>query len=340
MAGNQNMMQPPISYQHPEYAFPRYLAAKKSVDDRALNYRVWRALADELAGRSDVAPPRVLELGAGSGSMIERLLDGGMLRGGSYDAVDNGSENLDATPASLENWSATRPWTVSREGNRVFIEGDDADALTVRLIPEDAFRFLDRPDVAGGYDLVIAHAFLDLVDLARILPHIRRALRPRGLLYATINFDGVTAFEPILDAELDRRIEELYHATMDARMVDGSRSGDSRTGRRLIHQLQHAGFSVEAAGPSDWLVFAQNGAYPNDETYFLHFIVNTVHSALAGHPELDAPAFDAWIAARHQQIERGELVYLAHQIDVLGRSLPDTQGQQPQDIEKIPEKGK
>ena len=60
-------------------------------------------------------------------------------------------------------------------------------------------------------------------------------------------------------------------------------------------------------------------SYPADDAYFLHFIVNTMYGALRGHPELNAPRFEAWIGKRHAQIERSELVYVAHQLDVVGR---------------------
>jgi hypothetical protein len=40
---------------------------------------------------------------------------------------------------------------------------------------------------------------------------------------------------------------------------------------------------------------------------------------LQGHPEIDNSLFEAWIAQRHAQIEAGTLVYIAHQLDFLGR---------------------
>ena len=38
-----------------------------------------------------------------------------------------------------------------------------------------------------------------------------------------------------------------------------------------------------------------------------------------GHPELDAEVFAGWLQERCAQIERGELVYIAHQMDLLVR---------------------
>jgi hypothetical protein len=123
----------------------------------------------------------------------------------------------------------------------------------------------------------------------------------------------------VIDAELDPRIEILYHRTMDERRTRGSPSGGSHTGRQLLSLLLEMDIDVLAAGSSDWVVFPQNSAYLADEAYFLHFIVHTIDGALRGHPELDPPDFESWIQTRHAQIERGELTYIAHQLDLLGR---------------------
>jgi len=74
-----------------------------------------------------------------------------------------------------------------------------------------------------------------------------------------------------------------------------------------------------AAGPSDWVVFAGPDGYSGDEEFFLHFIVQTIGSALKDHPSLDRAQFDQWVQTRHSQIENKELVYIAHQLDFLGR---------------------
>ena len=54
-----------------EYSFTRYLAAKKSVDDRALNEYTWQALARALPQKG----MQVLEIGAGIGTMVERIIE-------------------------------------------------------------------------------------------------------------------------------------------------------------------------------------------------------------------------------------------------------------------------
>src|SRR5438552_6884840 len=66
----------------------RYLAAKKSVDDRALNWRVWQCLVAALPRAPAEQPLRILEVGAGIGSMVERLLAGDVVTHATYTAID------------------------------------------------------------------------------------------------------------------------------------------------------------------------------------------------------------------------------------------------------------
>ena len=55
------------------YSFARYLTAKKSVDDRALNRHVWQSLVAALPRATPEQPLQILEVGAGLGTMVERL---------------------------------------------------------------------------------------------------------------------------------------------------------------------------------------------------------------------------------------------------------------------------
>jgi len=62
----------------PSFSNARYLASKKTVDDRALNKDVIERLRAELALIPGGAP-RILECGAGLGTMIARLVDWGVI---------------------------------------------------------------------------------------------------------------------------------------------------------------------------------------------------------------------------------------------------------------------
>lgn len=277
-----------------EYDFVRYLEAKKSVDDRALNREVADAMKRFV--RSFQGDLRILEIGAGHGAMIERLAAEGLLGRASYTAVDPDEASLAVARECFESDTRVRELELQAAALNEF-----ASSCT------------------GEWDLVIAHAVLDLLDLDQAIPVLESLCVPEGGFYFTINFDGETIFEPIVDPVLDAEIVERYHATMDARIVDGKRSGHSRTGRRLFGALAERGALIEQVGSSDWIVWPRDGAYADEEAYFLHFIVATVERALAGSPGLEGARLKRWAAVRHAQIERGTLVYLAHQLDFFGR---------------------
>lgn len=298
------------------YSFTRYLAAKKSIDDRALNRVVWHSLMENMPPSSRERPLKVLEIGAGIGTMIERAWDWGLLDYAAYTALDADMDNMVAAWQRLDNWARQQP-DIRRvyAGDDLAIEADER-LLEIRFLAADLFEFVEA---AGTYDLLIANAFLDLVDIPSTLPIILHLLRPGGLFYFTINFDGMTVFEPEIDPQLDALIQELYHRTMDERVTAGKPAGDSRAGRHLFGQLKAAGAEILQAGVSDWVVFSGQEGYPQDEAYFLHFILHTVQQALAGRPELAGGRLDDWIDRRHRQVLDGELVYIAHQVDFVGR---------------------
>lgn len=287
-----------------EFSFSRYLAAKKDLDDRSLNRHVRETLARHLLETRKAPPFRVLEVGCGIGTMLERLLDWQLLPEAAYTGIDFNPDNIAEARARHQSYAAARG-------------ADLAGSATFEAV--DLFDFLDMEQGRAAWDLIVAHAFLDLVDLEATLPRLLALLAEGGFFYFTLNFDGATVFEPTIDPKLDRLIETLYHRSMDERRVDGRPSGSSRTGRRLFANLPAAGATLLAAGSSDWLVFPGADGYPGDEAYFLHFIIHTIQQALEGHPELPEADFRAWVAQRQAQVQRRELIYLAHQLDFFGR---------------------
>jgi SAM-dependent methyltransferase len=276
-------------------SFIHYLASKKSVDDRALNRRVWDAMVE--SWRDTVITvsegPRVLELGGGIGTMVERVIADGRLDPRSWTIIDEQPALMEEARRRLP---AMPPFPVSLR------------AMTLDAYLETA------PE---PYDLVVANAFLDLLDVPNALPQIARLGRPNGLFFFSITFDGLTSFEPEIDRELDDRIFSLYHRTMDERVTDGQRSGDSRCGRHLLTLLPQCGYRIVEAGASDWIVYPRNGAYPDDEGFFLSCILDFFEESLGARPELEPNVLRSWLAARRRQLADGKLVFLAHQVDVL-----------------------
>lgn len=288
-----------------EYSFSRYLLAKQSVDDRALNKDVLSALRANLPDQ----PIRIIEVGAGIGTMLRRLVRWDVIRQCEYVLVDEMAENIEYASGWIPQWATEAGLGVERSGENFLRVFGHSHNIRIHLEQADAFDFVQKNQEPA--DLLIAHAFLDLLPMPESLQKLLSLTK--GPAWLTINFDGVTTFEPIVDIALDEQIEQLYHRTMDTRQT----GGDSRSGRHLFGHLRSANAEILAAGASDWVVHAVNGKYPDDEAYFLHFILHFFEESLEGHPELNTRAFSRWVQERRAQIERGELVYIAHQMDFL-----------------------
>jgi SAM-dependent methyltransferase len=300
------------------FDFIRYLAAKQPLDDRSLNRHVRDTLAAAVLNRQDPAPLNVLEVGCGIGTMLARLLDWGLLTRAAYTGIDVDAALIGEARRRLRHYAGAPSPGQPDAGDGAAVLTPPGARVRVTFKTADLFDFARQESQARPWDLLIAHAVLDLVDLTAALPRLLNLLRPGGLFYFTLNFDGATIFTPPIDPDLDRRIEALYHRTMDTRRRQGQPAGSSRTGRLLLHHLREMGATVAAAGSSDWVVFPGPDGYPGDEAFFLHCIIDTIARALDRHPELDPARFADWLDRRRRQIDARELIYVAHQLDIMG----------------------
>ncbi|MEF8780601.1 MAG: class I SAM-dependent methyltransferase [Haloferacaceae archaeon] len=333
-----------------DHADPRYLESKRSVDRRALSRRVREAL---LAGLPP--SPRVLEAGCGTGTTVPRLLSTGV-NGFRYLGVDRDPRAVafarEVRPKELRyrGYDATetpRGGRIEPESGRPDREGgttfafETGDALA--RLPEQVEGEGEGEDGEGvgegeererkeweregrGADLVVAQAFLDVVPLEPAIEAIEAALAPGGLAYLPITFDGGTVFEPPHPA--DDAVERAYHDAIDAEP-----GRDSNAGRRALALLGNRDGTLLAANASDWIVRPLDGGkgtggratrargYPADEEWFLARILAFVEGAVD--PEtagVSREALEDWLATRRRQLAAGELVYVAHQYDLLYRA--------------------
>jgi len=284
------------------HAEPRYLEAKRTVDDRSLSRRVRDRLLESL-----VAQPRVLEAGCGTGTMVPRLYEWG-LESGIYVGVDQSETAVSVArelrPAEFRYEGAD---PVASQGETDFLVGD----LSVRFQIGDALSaFADSP----GADLLVASAFADLVPISAVLDLVESAVRPGGLAYLPISFDGGTIFQP--DHPADEAVEQAYHTAIDAEP-----GRDSQAGRHLAEALRSAPGDLLGMGSSDWIVRPRTGGYPADERFFLGRILDFVEAAILDTESPREPVADAadWVGTRRDQLAAGELTYVAHQYDFLYR---------------------
>lgn len=294
---------------------PHYLAAKKSIDDRALNRYVWTALCQAQPQTRGVEPVNILEIGAGIGTMLARIVDWGLLTGpATYLATDCDTGHLRFAQRYLAAWADERGYTLHwPEKQRARLCTAQAE-ITLVFEAVRAEEMARRTETRGTFDLVIAHAVLDLIDLPAVLPDLLSQLTNNGLAYFTCNFDGTTLFLPEYPGGEEQEMLRRYHASMEARLT-----GASSTGRRLLTMLQGPDLELLAAGSSDWVIHPRNEAYTEEETSFLHAIIATVEQELTGKSGPAPAGLAAWARARNQQIEAGTLSFLVRNLDFLAR---------------------
>src|SRR5512146_459947 len=166
------------------FDYARYLAAKTTVDDRALN----RHVLAELRRLMPPGAPRVLEVGAGLGTMVARLMDWAAVVAGEYTLLDADRRLLDCSRRWLSDWAAARGLRCDPLPDGLLV-GD----LRVRLVHAELGSYLEAADEAPS-DVLIANAVLDLVDVPAVLPGLLRLLGPAGVYWFTVNYDGESIF--------------------------------------------------------------------------------------------------------------------------------------------------
>ncbi len=272
--------------------FLRYLDSKFHVDETALHRPSFEAMLQQLPVQGDI-----LEVGGGSGAMLRRLSTADRLSQLNYTICDQ------------------NPVLVSAVGKR--FPGVDCRCGDLFML-----------DFGGRqYDMVIAQAVLDVIDMEQGLSLFSRILRSGGCLYAPITFDGITEFtapsdETGVDSGLDSRIIEEYHLSMDERMVNGRPSGSRFAGRRLAHLASRYGFSLISQGVSTWQVQPEDGNYANDDAYFLEAILAMLEDSVGnrivkGRTRLTRMELDTWLYQRHSQLKAGRLGFTARHLDLL-----------------------
>ena len=122
----------------------------------------------------------------------------------------------------LPQWAAAQGFAGERgqSGDSCTLQQARARHITVETEAIDGGVSWPASTAGRAWDLVIAQAFLDLMDVPATLPGASLLLQPRRALYFPITFDGGTVFQPESDPEFDRAIEACYHQAIDQRLLD------------------------------------------------------------------------------------------------------------------------
>ncbi len=277
------------------HADPRYLEAKRTVDQRARSTRVRETFCDALPDS-----PRILEIGCGTGSMVTNLVSWG-IEGFTYVGID-----LAPNVTAFGGW--LRPKELRWAGYKAqqTPDGGRLGATSFAFRPGEAVSWLETVESA---DAVIAQSVLDLLDIPTVLSAIEHALSTGGVLYAPLTFDEVTVFLP--EHPADDHVLTAYHRQLAA--SDGS----PRAGRKLLAALEEKPGRTLAVDSADWIVRPKQSTYPADEAWFLDRILSMVGNALEDADEPEYKVCEEWLATRRAQLRQARLQYIAHQYDVL-----------------------
>ena len=298
-------------------AYIRYLAAKKYVDDRALNRRVWQTLKSNLPSTNQRKKLDVVEFGAGIGTMFQRSIAWELSPHFNYTMVEKNSDYLTAFRSqafqSRQSSDFTLAWQNNTHADVNFTGGDGS----IEIVCADLYDVISNHNNYRRWDLIIAHAVMDLVNINDVLTGFEQLVKPGGLLYLSLNYDGLTLFLPSFDPDFEHHLLERYHDSMDQRIIGGRPSGSSRSGRVLFSLLIQRKLPILATGSSDWIVYPQAQGYLDQDATFLEAILQTIKEAMHHDNQLDPRRLAAWINHRKAQINSAELLFMARNIDFL-----------------------
>lgn len=296
-----------------DISFCDYLEAKYALDERSLNSDV-RALFQSVIGSFRTV--RILDIGCGLGASVKRLM-----------AIEQ-DVHFDVTAVDFDEpilqSASVRVVHVFRQyGYDVIVDNDmiravrNRQTFTIRFVGADLLHF--APDSPGQYDVVMAHALMDLLPPSVMVQRVFDWLGPGGLFYASLNYDGgTTLLPPYSDLPLERDIFLCYDASME-RMIGNQVCGGAQSGRRLHAALMNSGYEVLAYGSSDWNITPYLGDYRDADQDCLLALLGMIRNEAYRSHQFDGETLQQWYDQRNSLIESGQLGLIIHQLDILAR---------------------
>lgn len=294
------------------FDYVQYLAVKKNIDDRSLNKTVWLEFSTWLKTESEGKETlKVLEIGAGIGTMVERLLDAALLLNCHYIAIEPEAEFKNAALERLSAWASKNNCKFTFDSEGLWLISSNKLKLTIEWHMSSANE-IDANFAKDEFDLLLSHAVIDLLPVPEIMPSILDKLKAKGAYYFSLNFSGETDFYP--EHESDREISQNYHADMDSRFPDLDWQ-PSLTGSALPNWLKKYGCQTVIKGESDWQLgeFEALGRLREEDSLFLRNILDTIKKALSG-----LPILDDWLRVRYKQLDQGQLAIKISNSDCFG----------------------
>jgi SAM-dependent methyltransferase len=295
-------------------SFADYLKAKFALDERSLNREVRGAFLDALHSLPQI---QCLDVGAGTCATLQRLLNSGLTTPLSLTALDRDPGLLDIARQEAEGWLRALGLDPRIEAGAIRTQGERLTAIRFAVGELKDYQ----PDRL--YNVITAHAFLDLAPLPQALRRFAAWLQPGGYLYASLNYDGDTALLPVYeDADFEARLLGHYNHTMERRRVDGRATGGAYCGRRLHGLLPEYGFDILAYGSSDWNIAPFLGEYRDSDAVCLNALLEMIRAEGQSSGLFQQDQLERWREDRLQLLRRRRLGLIIHQLDLLARHHP------------------
>ncbi len=256
-------------------------------------------LADRLAAALP-ARPRLLELGAGAGSLF-RWLAPRIGRAQAWTMLDADDELIAYGFERTAEWAESRGWKVTSPSGALLVH---APGGTWRIEARIA-DFGDSPDdlPLAGHDAVLCSALMDLVSAGWARRFAARLTVP---FLACLTVDGRDRFIP--PRADDALIRRGFARHMRSDKGFGPAMGHAAPAM-LGRILEEAGFDV-ASAPSDWLI-------PRVASALLAEMIEGHAGAAAEALPASAPRIAAWRDARLHDTSAGRLSLVVGHRDLL-----------------------
>ena len=294
--------------------FAEYLEAKFALDERSLNREVRAAFLDALRGL-----PRIecLDVGAGTGATFRRLLQSGLTTPLSLTALDRDRGLLDIARQDAEGRLRALGLEPRVEDGAIQTRGERLAAMHF------AAGELKEHRPGRLYNVITAHAFLDLSPLPQALRQFAAWLQPGGYLYASINYDGDTALvPPYQGSTFEATLLGHYNESMELRRMDGQATGGAYCGRRLQALLPEHAFDIVACGRSDWNIRPFEGEYRDSDAICLKALLDFIGSEGRRSKLFEADQIDRWRDDRLRSLQLRRLGMRISHLDLLARYGP------------------
>lgn len=293
--------------------FRAYLDAKYPLDSRSLNRDVLENLKSAISAKRHL---RWLDLGTGTGAMLKRVIDMNPVASLNITGLDIDAGLLAAAAEQLTDCLQQNGFQIEDAGGGISAY---REKQTVRIRFECASILDWSPnDTGAGFDLITAHAFMDIVPLQPVTCKIREYLETKGLFYTTLNYDGETALIPVYSNEkFEGKILQHYDQSMETRQIEGLSTGGAYSGRRLIGALSMVGFDISSYGSSDWNITPVNTVYRDNDAFCLKSLLAMIYAEAAKEAAFNPNKLATWHSERSHEIDSSTLGMIVHQLDIL-----------------------